>query len=254
MLGGMGPEATLLFMQRVLAAVSAEDDADHIPLLVDQNSQVPSRIAALIEGEGTDPGPVLSAMAKRLEIAGAQALVMPCNTAHAYADVIQSAVGIPFLSMVEATAKTLAEHYPRAKVGMLASPAVKLTSVFEPAFAANGLTPLYGQDQDALLSAIRTLKRNGNDPSAREASIQMAKALRAQGADVVLVGCSEFSLLAQDIAEQMPVIDSLDVLVAATVTFSQFGDGATGVSPSAAHRPGAASSKNQSGHTTREAV
>lgn len=253
-LGGMGPEAALLFMQRVLAAVSAEDDADHIPLLVDQNPQVPSRIAALIEGKGTDPAPVLAAMAKRLETAGAQGLVMPCNTAHAYAPVIQMAVGIPFLSMVGTTTEAIAKLYPKAKIGMLASPAVKRAAVFDPAFQANGLTPLYAEDQDALLSAIRQLKRDGNDPSAKETALRMAKALYAQGADVVLVGCSEFSMLTQDIAAQMPVIDSLDVLVSATVTFSQFGDSAAGVSPSAVHRPGAAPSKNHSGQTTREAV
>ncbi|CAN0601440.1 unnamed protein product, partial [Ectocarpus sp. 12 AP-2014] len=93
---------------------------------------------------------------------------------------------------------------------------------------ANGLIPLYAEDQDALLSAIRQLKRDGNDPSARATALRMAKTLCAQGADIVLVGCSEFSLLAQDIAAQVPAIDSLDVLVSATVTFSQFGDSAAG--------------------------
>jgi aspartate racemase len=40
-LGGMGPEATVLIMQKLLAVVKARDDADHIPLIVDQNPQVP---------------------------------------------------------------------------------------------------------------------------------------------------------------------------------------------------------------------
>ncbi|MEQ8658598.1 MAG: amino acid racemase [Hyphomicrobiales bacterium] len=253
-LGGMGPEATLLFMQRVLAAVPARDDADHIPLLVDQNPQVPSRIGALIEGTGEDPSPALSTMARRLEVAGAQALVMPCNTAHAYAPAIRAAVTIPFLSMVDVTAQTIAAHYPGAKVGMLASPAVKLTGVFEPAFKAAGLSPLYADDQGGLLQAIRCLKQDGADVGARKTAVLAANALRASGADIVLVGCSEFSMLTQDIAAEMPLIDSLDVLVSATVTFSQLGDSAAGVCPTAVHRPGAASSKNHSGQTTREAV
>ena len=59
-LGGMGPEATILLQQKVLAAVQARDDADHIPLLIDMNPQVPSRIAHLIDGDGPDPGPVLA--------------------------------------------------------------------------------------------------------------------------------------------------------------------------------------------------
>ena len=84
-LGGMGPEATILLMQRVLAAVPAQDDGDHIPLIVHQNPQVPSRIRRLIEGAGEDPAPVLIRMARDLQAAGAEALAMPCNTAHAYA-------------------------------------------------------------------------------------------------------------------------------------------------------------------------
>jgi aspartate racemase len=84
-LGGMGPEATVLQMSRLITATPAQDDADHIPLIVDTNTQVPSRVAALIEGGGTDPAPVLAAVAKRLEEAGAGALAMPCNTAHHYA-------------------------------------------------------------------------------------------------------------------------------------------------------------------------
>ncbi|HCE72467.1 MAG TPA: aspartate racemase, partial [Ruegeria sp.] len=99
-LGGMGPEATILLQQRLLATVRAADDADHLPLLIDMNPQVPSRIAHLIQGTGTDPGPTLAQMARGLEQAGATALGMPCNTAHHYAPAIEAAVSIPLLNMV----------------------------------------------------------------------------------------------------------------------------------------------------------
>ena len=123
-LGGMGPEATLLLMQKVLDAVPATDDADHVPLLVDQNPQVPSRIKHLIDGSGEDPAPVLVRMAQDLERAGAEALAMPCNTAHHYAAAIQASVSIPFLDMIALSAA----HARRlagvgGKVGVLASPA-----------------------------------------------------------------------------------------------------------------------------------
>ncbi|MBD3766209.1 MAG: aspartate/glutamate racemase family protein, partial [Rhodobacterales bacterium] len=103
-LGGMGPEATVLLMQKVIAAVPARDDADHVPLLVDQNPQVPSRIRHLIDGTGESPAPALVAMARRLTAAGAQALAMPCNTAHHYAPAIRAAVDLPFLDMVALSA------------------------------------------------------------------------------------------------------------------------------------------------------
>ena len=47
-LGGMGPEATVDLMRRIIAATPAQDDIDHVHLLVDNNPKVPSRIAALI--------------------------------------------------------------------------------------------------------------------------------------------------------------------------------------------------------------
>ena len=92
-LGGMGPEATILLQKKLMSALpDATGDEDHIPLIIDMNPQVPSRIAHLINGTGEDPSFVLASMARRLEGAGATALAMPCNTAHHYASVIQNAV------------------------------------------------------------------------------------------------------------------------------------------------------------------
>src|SRR5436190_10023963 len=94
-IGGMGPEATVEFMRRLVAAVPAKDDADHLHVIADNNPKIPSRIKALIEGGGEDPAPVLTAMAQRLEAAGADFLVIPCNTAHYYLPQIAASVRIP---------------------------------------------------------------------------------------------------------------------------------------------------------------
>ena len=83
-LGGMGPEATVELMRRVIELTPANDDCDHIRMLVDNNPKVPSRIKALLEGNKESPLPVLIDMALGLEKSGADFLVMPCHTAHAY--------------------------------------------------------------------------------------------------------------------------------------------------------------------------
>ena len=62
-IGGMGPAATVEFMRRVIEATPARDDADHVHLIVDNDPHIPSRIAALLEGGGVDPGPALAAIA-----------------------------------------------------------------------------------------------------------------------------------------------------------------------------------------------
>jgi len=84
-LGGLGPEATLDFMAKLLerttALTGAVTDQEHLHLLVDCNPKVPNRNRA-VAGTGPSPAPDLAAMARRLDAAGADLLVMACNTAH----------------------------------------------------------------------------------------------------------------------------------------------------------------------------
>lgn len=227
-LGGMGPAATILIMQKILGAVQAADDADHIPLIVDQNPQVPSRINHLLGGGSVDPAPVLAAMARRLQDAGAEALAMPCNTAHHYADAIRGAVTVPFLDMVAlsvAHAASLAGA--GGTVGILASPAVRKVALFDAPLAAAGLTPLYAEDEAALLSAIREIKARGATDTARQ-TLQAASAdLLRRGARVQMIACTEFSLIADSVAPESQAFDTLDILVAGIARFALPGPTAT---------------------------
>ena len=220
-LGGMGPEATVLLMRKVIAATPARDDADHIPLLVDQNPQVPSRIRHLIEGTGTDPGPVLAAMAHRLQAAGAAALAMPCNTAHAYAPSIRAAVDIPLIDMVALSSKRAAALAGREGwVGILASPAVRQVGLFDDALADEGLRPIYAEDQDALLRAIRLIKAQGPCNEARSILRRASEGLLARGARVQMIACTEFSLIADAVCDAATAFDTLDTLVEGIIAFA----------------------------------
>jgi aspartate racemase len=220
-LGGMGPEATVLLMQKIIAATRAVDDADHIPLIVDQNPQVPSRIRHLIEGDGDDPGPVLAAMAKRLQAAGAQALAMPCNTAHHYAPAIRAAVTLPFIDMVALSVA----HATRLTgaggvVGILASPAVRRVGLFDAALAAAGVTAVYPSDEDVTLATIRAIKAHGATETARAGLRNASAALLDRGATVQMIACTEFSLIADAVAPGTTSFDTLDLLVGGIIAFS----------------------------------
>ena len=214
-LGGMGPEATLLLMSRVIAAVRADDDADHIPLIVHQNPGVPSRIRHLIDRSGPDPAPVLAAMARDLQAAGAQALAMPCNTAHAYAAAVREATPLPLLDMIAATAAALPQG---TRVGMLASPAVRIAGVFAAPFAARGIVPVWPADEAPALALIRRVKAGDAGPAAYVDLARLADALA--GVDHLLVACTEMSLLTQGLVGRS-CTDSLDCLVAKIVAFAR---------------------------------
>lgn len=234
-LGGMGPQATILLMQKILDAVPATDDADHIPLLVDQNPQVPSRIRRLVEGGGDDPAPVLVQMAQRLAAAGAEALAMPCNTAHHYAPAIRAAVRVPFLDMVDLSVRRAAGLAGiGGTVGILASPAVRKIGLFDAALARLGVHAVYPRDEAALLGAIRQIKAAGPGPQAQAALQSASDDLLQRGASVQMIACTEFSLLQDATAPTATAFDTLDVLVAAIRDFATSGTGSVGQSTTAA--------------------
>lgn len=220
-LGGMGPQATVLIMQKLLAVVQGQDDADHIPLIVDQNTQVPSRIRHLLEGNGDDPGPVLADMARRLVAGGAEALAMPCNTAHYYAAKIKAAVTVPFLDMVALSTAHAAELTgPDSCIGILASPAVRKVGLFDAGLAKHRLKGLYATDEVAMLAAIRQIKAEGPQPLARATLQAASEELLARGAAVQMIACTEFSLIVDSVAQGAIIFDTLDLLVQAIKEFA----------------------------------
>ena len=212
-IGGMGPEATLDLMRRVIAATPASDDGDHIHMIVDKNPKIPSRIAALIDGDGIDPAPELVRMARGLETAGATVLAIPCNTAHAYAGQIAASVSIPLLDMVKLTAERIAHvALPNRRVGMLASSAVKKLGLYDKALKSLGSSLLWPQRQSDLMGIIKAVKRGDTSPANRQAFAAIAGELMARNTDLLLIACTELSVLASSLDPSAAVIDALDVL------------------------------------------
>jgi len=226
-IGGMGPEATVLFQQRLIAATPARDDADHIPLLIDMNPQIPSRIAWLIDGDGADPQPVLIEMARRLQTMGAVALAIPCNTAHHYGDAIADAVSAPLLNMPRLAAERAAQIVSKGgAVGILASPATQHIGLFQNALAPHGLKALYPDCGEELLKTIKRIKSAKHDAQDADILKKAAAEAASNGAECLFIGCTEFSLI-KDAAEGfVPVIDTLDILVKAVVEFAELTDNA----------------------------
>lgn len=217
-IGGMGPEATVDFMHRLVMRTPARDDADHLHVLVDNNPKIPSRIAALIEGTGQDPTPVLCDMARGLEAQGADFLVMPCNTAHAYLPAIARSVAIPTLDMVQLAIRKLAEARAR-RVGLLASPAVRMVGLYKARMEQAGLQAIFPdpQDEEKLLAVIKAVKAGRLADHHRQDYAEVAEMLLEAGADSLLVACTEFSVIGSPAGAACPVIDALDVLVEATI-------------------------------------
>jgi len=214
-IGGMGPEATVDLMQRVIRATPAADDADHVRMVVDNNPRVPSRIRALIEGTGESPVPCLQDMARRLEDYGADILAIPCNTAHMYYDEIASSVRIPLLNMVRLTVGRVLQDIPGLHTaGLLASEAVIKTGLYVDPFAEKGVGLVHPspQRQADLMTAILSIKAGGPGVRERDALRAAGEGLVKRGAEVLIVACTELSLVAEVLAGVGRHCDAAQVL------------------------------------------
>lgn len=205
-LGGMGPAATLDFLQKLQAYTPAESEQDHIRVLVDINPKVPDR-----NTPGSLAGPVLAEMAGALHGAGAEVLAIACNTAHAYASLIQRASGLPLIDMIE-TGAAAAARTGAMRVGVLGTRgALKLYREYLAAQAL-GLVTLPPERQEAFMDLLYRIKRGDTGPEVREAMRGLAQDLVAQGAEAVIAGCTEVPLVLTRGDLRVELIDSGDLL------------------------------------------
>ena len=230
-IGGMGPDATVEFMRRIIRSTPGRDDADHVHMLVDNDPGVPSRIKHLIEERGESPGPYLADMGRRLEAAGADFLAMPCNTAHHYYQEIVDAVSIPVLNMIEISIGRLTSQTQR--VAILASPAVYRTHAMESRLAARGIESILPsvERQHEILEVIKAVKRTGPESRQIRGCEAAMREMAQNGAQAVLIACSELSLLDLDRSIEMPAVDTLQALAEAVVEHAKGLDDAPEASP-----------------------
>ena len=126
-IGGMGPLATADLFRKIVTHTQATCDQDHLHVIIDNNTAIPDRTAALLRG-GEDPLPQMKKSARMLESDGADCLIMPCNTAHFFHAQVQSSVHIPLLNMLELTCQEMQRRGIRT-AGLLATNGTVLTGV-----------------------------------------------------------------------------------------------------------------------------
>jgi aspartate racemase len=218
-LGGMGPEATVDFMAKVIALTPAEKDQDHIHMLVDHNPTVPNRQTALLNG-GEDPGPVLATMAKRLEAAGADFLVIPCNTAFAFASDVREAVDIPLISIIDVTIDAILQRDSTVrKVGVLATNGCLQAGVYQDALQRKSLTPVLPDANELaeLMQLVNGIKAGDKSETVAVAMHKLADALLARGAEAIVAGCTEIPLVLEPSEFSVMLVSSTEALAAETV-------------------------------------
>jgi len=222
-LGGMGPEATVELFRRIIALTTAKRDQDHLHVLIDSNPKIPDRTAAIL-AQGESPLPLLIAVAKNLERAGADFIIIPCNTAHYWLHELREVVSIPIIDMIGETAARVATNIPALRtIGLLATTGTLRSNLYQRAFARSGVDLLVPSEEEdaAIMRAIHGIK--AGDHTVREAVIGVAHGLVARGAEGIIPGCTELSLVVSQDSLSVPVFDPLSILAERAVALAMKG-------------------------------
>ena len=198
-LGGMGPMATVDLFQKIVTHTPAATDFDHLPIIIDNNPQIPSRVDAILDGR-ENPLTELIKSARRLENAGADFIIIPCHTAHVWLSEIQAAIRIPIYSMIENTVSCIEAYYRHLsdRILLLGTKAILQKRVYQNSFEQRGLKLQVPEpyEQDMVASAIFEVKGSLiENNSYIEPLNQMLNRYYSLGVTAVLGACTEIPLL-----------------------------------------------------------
>jgi len=230
-LGGVGPSATVDFMNKIIQNTPAKKDQDHIKMVVEQNPQIPDRTANLVFQE-TDPTLAMFSTCKRLEAEGADAIAIPCNTAHAFVKSIQEHLNIPIINMLNTTAEFIDGQFGKSsKVGLLATNGTIQSRVYYDVLNEFGFEVIIPdkKNQRHVMESIYGelgVKAGFTDGFCKSEILKATDYLIDQGADVIILGCTELPLMFTEDNElnrngkKIPLVDPTLVLAKKIVMIS----------------------------------
>lgn len=211
-LGGLGPASGVYFAQMLVEHTQADCDQEHLNFLLSSRAETPDRTEYILGRTENDPSRVMISEVERLASAGANAIAIPCNTAHYFYDRIAEASTVPILNIIDLCVE-FCQSIGAKTIGILATEGTIFSGAYKKVCDKFGISYLTCTEaQQAIVSRIiyDEIKR-GREPDIT-ALTEVIRDLTDRGADAVVLGCTELSLLKKKISGNLPLIDSLEVL------------------------------------------
>ena len=219
-LGGMGPESTAIFYQALIRQCQnqygARYDGDYPEIFI-YNLPIPDVVEGL-----KSPDKVLRMLVggvKKLESIGADFIVMPCNTAHYFYRGMKKEISIPFLSIVEETAKKV-KSQKYTKAGLLATQTTIDYKNYDSDFDDYGISLVVPENQDEVTKVILNILSGKKLESDKEKLKTIIKNLKRAGAQAIILGCTDIPILLKQEDVDVEVFDTVEILAEAAIKYS----------------------------------
>ena len=225
-IGGVGPMATVYFMDMIIEMTDAVKDQDHINMLVSNHATIPDRTEFIMGRSDESPLDVMVEDARMLARSGCEFLLIPCNTAHYLYKEIERCADAPVLNIIEETVKLAQERMAAQgktlrRLGIMATEGTITSGTYSYYAGAMGIECEAPDEefQKKVNYIIYDRIKAGLDVTEAE-MMEVIDHLRGKGCDVVVMGCTELSIAYKDMSigiNNPDVVDSLEALARATV-------------------------------------
>lgn len=211
LIGGMSWESTVPYYQHINQTVKETLGGLHSAKLILYSVDFAEVAQLQTSGQWEAAGALLAEVARQLERAGADALVLCTNTMHKVASAIEDAVDIPLIHIADPTAQAI-QQAGLTQVGLLGT-----RFTMEQDFYRNRLASRYGLTVFTPPPTVRDeVHRIIFDElclgqvlaTSQQTLVQAAVELQAQGAQAIILGCTELAMSLQPQLLSLPLFDT----------------------------------------------
>ena len=216
-IGGLGPIATAHFLELVINMTDAKSDQEHLDMIIYNTPSIPDRTNYILDNTQPDPLPRMLSVGQALAMQGASQIAIPCMTAHYFFPQLEAGISAPIINSVAETVRHLKENGIE-KVGLMATDGTIRSGIFHRELEKQGLCPIV-PDEKSQADVMHLIFRNvkSGTPAEMDRFFSAADALRHQGAQAIILGCTELSLIKRDYRIGAGFLDAMEVLAQRSV-------------------------------------
>ncbi len=216
-IGGLGPMATVYFLQLVTQMSLADTDQEHMEIFLHSNPQIPDRTRFILGQSQENPLPMMIEAGRGLARWGAELIAVPCVTAHYFHGKLEEGIGLPMINTPVETAKCLKEE-GIGRAGIMATDGTVASGLLQKALEAWGIHCVLPdrEGQKKVMSLIYEDVKAGR-PADLGKLQEVSGQLFGAGAEAVLLACTELSLVKRDFPLGPGFLDVLEVLARSAV-------------------------------------
>ena len=211
-IGGLGPMASAYFLQLLTQMSDAQTDQEHMEILMYSKPAIPDRTKYIIGESDENPVPGMVRAGRKLKEMGADILAIPCITAHYFHRELEDEIRLPVIHAVEETVSCLEEKH-LMRVGILATDGTIQSGLFQRALAQRGIESILpgAKSQKKVMEIIYQQIKTGKNVDL-ENFCRISEEMSGQGAQVILLACTELSLIKRDYDLPAEYLDVMEVL------------------------------------------